>query len=59
MVGSLLVSLAALLVAVFGCAWLKPVGLKMDQSPEATRPLRRQAVLAADDGLPEQQASGR
>ena len=59
MIGTLLVSLAAMLIAVFGCAWLKPLGQKMDQSAEAARPLRRQAALAADDELPEQQVSGR
>jgi hypothetical protein len=49
MLGSLVVSAMALLVAVLGCAWLKPVGVRERQSIINERRSRREPSLAAHD----------
>ncbi len=53
MIGSFLISVLALLAAVFVCAWLKPAPAK-DGPSAALRPaVRRQPALATEDPLPE------
>lgn len=51
MFGTFLVVVAALVIAVVGCAWLNPVAPRGDPRPDVRpRRKRRQAALAADDG---------
>jgi hypothetical protein len=52
MIGTILISAAALLVAVLGCAWLKPVAPREEHrcAGRPDRP-RRETELGTDDAL--------
>ncbi len=49
MIGSFVISVLALLVAVLGCAWVKPIGAREGHSFGTRRASRRQPSLSADD----------
>ena len=52
MIGTILISVAALLIAVFGCAWVKPIAPKAEPRC-ADRPKRsgEETALGSDDAL--------
>ena len=55
MIGTVLISVAALLIAVFGCAWVKPIAPKAEpRCADRPKPRSRdETALGSDDALSE------